>query len=385
MATTYGLSATGFAIKTLAQIQLELQQAFQAAFGAGIDVTGNSVLGQIIGILGGREADLWELSQAVYLSAFPDTAQGVDLSYAVTLTGQQRLQATASTVVAQLTGTPGTLIPAGFQAAVVGSGAIFVTTTDLTLDSVYGTASTTMIAQQLGPIAAPLGTLTVISTPVSGLASVNNATDASLGRNDETDAQLRSRRAQQLVTAVGGTQTAIQEALLKVPGVSFAAATENSGDVTDANGVPPHSLHVFVLGGLDADVAQAIWIAKPAGANTYGANSATILDTYGNQQTIYWDRGQDVPMYLIVQRTTKPAYPPDGDEQIVAAILAYGATLSTGDTVFNWRLAAALSGIPGIDTLTILQGTAPNPASSANTPIAGNQIATFAAQSIVVG
>ena len=41
MATVYGLSPKGFAIKTLAQIQLELQQAFQAAFGAGIDVTGN--------------------------------------------------------------------------------------------------------------------------------------------------------------------------------------------------------------------------------------------------------------------------------------------------------------------------------------------------------
>ncbi len=385
MATTYGLSATGFAIKTLAQIQLELQQAFQAAFGAGIDVTGNSVLGQIIGILGGREADLWELAQAVYLSAFPDTAQGVDLSYAVTLTGQQRLQATASTVVAQLTGTPSTLIPAGFQAAVVGSGAIFLTTADVTLDPVYGTASTTMIAQQLGPIAAPLGTLTVINTPVPGLTSVNNATDASLGRNDETDAQLRSRRAQQLVTAVGGTQTAIQEALLAVPGVSFAAATENSGDVTDANGVPPHSLHVFVLGGLDADVAQAIWTAKPAGANTYGASSATILDTYGNQQTIRWDRGQDVPIYLIVQRTTNAAYPSDGDDQIIAALLAYASTLSNGDGVFNWRLAAALAGIAGIDTLTILQGTAPNPTTSANIPIAGNQIATFALQNIIVG
>ena len=177
MATVYGLSPKGFAIKTLAQIQLELQQAFQAAFGAGIDVTGNSVLGQIIGILGGREADLWELAQAVYLSAFPDTAQGVDLSYAVTLTGQQRLQATASTVVAQLTGTPGTLVPAGFQAAVVGSGAIFLTTSEVTLDPVYGTAGTTMIAQQLGPIAAPLGTLTIINTPVLGLTSVNNATD----------------------------------------------------------------------------------------------------------------------------------------------------------------------------------------------------------------
>ncbi|MBU6429421.1 MAG: baseplate J/gp47 family protein, partial [Cyanobacteria bacterium REEB65] len=165
MATTYGLSATGFVIKTLAQIQLELQQAFQATFGAGLDVTGNSVLGQIIGIMSAREAEIWELAQAVYLSAFPDTAQGVDLSYAVTLTGQQRLQGTASTVVAQFTGKPGTLIPAGFQAAVVGSGTIFVTTADITLDPVYGTASTTMISQQLGPIAAPLGTLTVINTP----------------------------------------------------------------------------------------------------------------------------------------------------------------------------------------------------------------------------
>ena len=140
MTIPYGLSATGFAIKTLAQSQLELQQAFQAAFGASIDVTGNSVLGQIIGIMSGREADLWELAQAVYLSAFPDTAQGTDLSYAVTLTGQQRLAATYSTVFATLTGTPNTVIPSGSQASVAGNGNIFATTAQVTIGS-NGTCS----------------------------------------------------------------------------------------------------------------------------------------------------------------------------------------------------------------------------------------------------
>ncbi len=409
MTIPYGLSATGFAIKTLAQSQLELQQAFQAAFGASIDVTGNSVLGQIIGIMSGREADLWELAQAVYLSAFPDTAQGTDLSYAVTLTGQQRLAATYSTVFATLTGTPNTVIPSGSQASVAGNGNIFATTAQVTIGS-NGTVQTTMAATVTGALTCPANTLTQIVTPVTGWTGVNNAADGVTGRDEETDAELRARRATDLVSAGAGTAAAVKNALLALPNVSYADVTENAGDTTDANNVPPHALHCFVISLTDTDtllsIANAIWQTKPAGAQTYADPSGIaagtsfqtgsgvlanypITDSYGNTQIIRWDTGSDLPIYLAVHRQYEASLSADligaYDAQITAALLTYGSTMTRGETVYNWRLLAALAAIPSLTSLTIDQGTAPSPASTANIPPTSSQLPTFDATRITVG
>ncbi len=383
MSLAYGLSVTGFQLKPLSQILTELQEAIDGQFGSGT-WDDNPVIQYLGTILGGREADVWELLEAIYLAAFPDTAQGVDLSYAVTTTGQSRLPATASVATVVFTGTAATVIPSGFQASVQGTGAVFETAQSYTIGA-GGTVSGTMSAVVTGAIAAPANSLSVIVTPVSGLTSLSNPADAAIGNATETDAQLRGRRAQDLISAIGGTATAVQNALMQVPGVSFASCLQNRTDTTDANGVPPHSIHAFVIGGLSADIASAIWTANAAGADTYGSQSATITDSEGNLQTIYWDSAADTPVYVVVQRTTDSAYPADGDAQVVSAILGYAATLGLGDSIFNWRVAAALAGIPGIDTLTIFLGTAPNPTVAyTNITIDGAHMATFSGQNISV-
>ena len=53
-------------------------------------------------------------------------------------------------------------------------------------------------------------------------------------------------------------------------------AYENTGDYTDMSRRPPHSVHVIAEGGLDVEIAQAIYDAKAAGIDTHGAFAVPV-------------------------------------------------------------------------------------------------------------
>ena len=73
----YGLSTTGFsAPPDIPTLQTEIGAAFQAAFGASINLDPQSVFGQLAGILAEREYKLWAALLSVYASQDPDKATG---------------------------------------------------------------------------------------------------------------------------------------------------------------------------------------------------------------------------------------------------------------------------------------------------------------------
>lgn len=381
MSTTYGLTPAGFIIKTQDIIIAELQDAFRQATGnPNLPFGVNSVFDQLVGVVSDLAAPQWELAQAVYLSQFPDTASGVSLANAGAVTGQAPISATYSTVTLTITGTPGTVITAGSRAGIPSTATAFATTATVTIPA---GSSITVDAQAtlIGALTAPAGTLTQILTPIAGWASVTNAADAVVGTDQETDAAFRARRATELVTAEGGTITAMQNFIRStVPGVTFVGGIENRTDSTDGNGLPPHSVCLTVVGGTDANVAAAIWASKMGGIATYGTSSASVTDSFGHAQTVYWKRGANVPMYLAVTLTRASDYPADGDSQVMAALLAYVNGLDAGGTdgvVANWRLLAALGAIPGVTGVTILQDRNPAPTTSANTTMGGSEKPTL--------
>jgi uncharacterized phage protein gp47/JayE len=130
----FGLDDSGFSLKRLPDIKQELENAFRLVFG-NIDVSGDSVAGQLIGVLCKPLTDLWELAEGLYYSQYPDTADGINLDYAVTLTGFARKAMTYSYGKIALYGTPGTVITGG-------SGGIVVSVDTATL--FYLTATTTI-------------------------------------------------------------------------------------------------------------------------------------------------------------------------------------------------------------------------------------------------
>lgn len=130
---TFGLTATGFNVKRLADAHSELETVFRQVFGAGIRLNTDSTFGKLIGLLADREAELWEMMEAVYNSRSPNSASGVSLDSLGEFTAITRNPATRSTVTAYLAGSSGTSIPAGTLFAVQDAGDQFRTLAAATL------------------------------------------------------------------------------------------------------------------------------------------------------------------------------------------------------------------------------------------------------------
>jgi uncharacterized phage protein gp47/JayE len=238
-----------------------------------------------------------------------------------------------------------------------------------------------MRATETGPIAAPSGTLTVIVTPVAGINSITNSSDAFLGSNLENETQIRQRRILTLQQP-GPNVDQIRSALLELTGVTNAGGVENDTDSTDANNLPPHSVAMLVQGtATNADIAKTIYKSKSAGIQTYGNVSVVVLDSQGTPHTISFSLASQVQTYYIFQLTAASnpldgIYPSNGDAAVISAALAYMSNQAVGqDVVLNQMAAFIVSQVPGIVALTIKAGLAPTPTLSNNLTMLFNQLA----------
>lgn len=233
-------------------------------------------------------------------------------------------------------------------------------------------------ATQTGPIIANAGTLTIIVTPVSGLSSILNVTDAVVGRNLETDNEYRARSAQELQIAGAGTLEAIRAKLLGVSGVTAVIVFENVTDIPDLDGRPPHSFEAIVQGGLDQDIRDEIWATKPAGIRSDGTVIGNITDSQGQIHEVRFSRPTDIPIYVKITVTINPSFPANGVASIKQLITDFGNALGIGkEVVVIPYLISSIATIPGIEDAVLLIGIAPSPTLSDNIPIAPNEIALF--------
>jgi uncharacterized phage protein gp47/JayE len=246
-------------------------------------------------------------------------------------------------------------------------------------------------AQNTGAIAAPAGTLTVIETPIFGVDSVVNLLDANVGRELETDAELRLRRLESLQRAGTATVNGIVTTLRQVSGVTNAFVIENNQDTVDGDGRPPHSYEAYVDGGEDQDILDTIWETKPAGIETVGNFSGNVIDSQGFVQVVKFSRPTTADIWLEVDITknTDPSetggvYPANGDDLVRDAVLSYGNTFEIGQDVVLVRFFNAINGIPGVLGIVIRAGFAPNPTGTVNLAIGPTELAKFDASRLEV-
>jgi len=226
-----------------------------------------------------------------------------------------------------------------------------------------------MEAENVGPIAAAANQLSVIETPVSGWQSVFNPFDAELGRNIETDAELRARREQSLQGAGFSVVEAIRARLLQdVDSVTAAIVIENELDVTDSAtpvGRPPHSFEAVVQGGDDTAVAQRLWEVKPAGIRPVSSQnvgpykvSENIIDTMGISHLIEFSRPVVVPVFCRVTVMLHPEelalVPVDYIDAIKNVVVAFGDALLIGVDVLPGRIEKTIfDSILGLYAVTV--------------------------------
>ena len=109
-----------------------------------------------------------------------------------------------------------------------------------------------------------------------------------------------------------------------VDAVYSAICYENDTDETDAWASPRHSIEAIVYGGLDADIAQAIFRRKAAGIQTSGSSSIAVIAKSGQSINIKFSRPTTVAVYIQIKNLeTNSDFPSDGQDRIREALVEY--------------------------------------------------------------
>lgn len=288
------IGSTGLQIATQAELQAQLQTAFQSIYGSLINVGPETPDGQLLNIFIQAVLDLEEVLMTIYNTFDPDNAFGTILDQRVAINGIQRQAGTFTVtnitlVVSQsvnLYGLDQTEQPVYTIADNAGN-QWELQTTQL---GVSGTVVYAFQAVNPGALTTTPNTITVPVTIVLGVTSINNPTTyTTLGLNEESDSALKIRRQISVSLPSQGYLAGLRAALLNIPGVTYASVLENDTSITDADGIPGHSLWAIVAGsGAASAIANAIYTKRNAGCGMYGDISYTITQVDGSAFNVFW-------------------------------------------------------------------------------------------------
>ena len=403
----FGVDETGFTLKRLSDIITSLQDRLNMIAdpdtGELLDLDLSDVndpVSQIFLPIADDLAASWELLQVCYNQFDPSKATGAALRGMVQLNGITANPATFSTVQLTLTGTAGTLIPAGQEVSDAQQNNKWTTQAAVTLDG-GGSGSTQAIAQEVGPVVALAGTVNTILTPVSGWTAVTNPADAVLGQDNEDIEVLRLRRDRSTETPSVAPVEAIYGALADLDGVQFVRVYVNNTLATDSNGIPAKSVAAVIQGGTDQDIAETLFLRTAAGAAYYGDTTFTVTDLQGFDYEIRWIRPTLIDIYIQIdiEVVNAATFPADGSDQIKAAIVAYAAqgasalgidegfnneATAPGVDVTRSRLYTPINSVPGHRVTDLLIGVTMGGVAASDISIDFDELASFDTSRIVI-
>lgn len=403
-----GLNPEGFQILTIPQIVDDTSQQLQLEFGQSI-LKPKTFLTFMVGVVGNSAGLVWEALESLYDAFNPDKASGFLLEDLSLLTGTFKNFAKPSMANVIFCGDDGFVVDANTLAMTESTEKRFASTTPVaialldawTITTAYaegdrvtnasrcyqcitagvsdgsGGPTTTadditdgsahwiyigegdsavdavMLSIDLGPIVAVAGDLNQIVTPVGGLNSVRNIEDAKLGNIDETDEELRLRRNAELKGAARTPADAIRTAVSRLDGVVGVTVFQNLTNVTNGDGMPPHSVEVLVQDGDDQDIWDALWANVAAGIVTYGTENGTTLDSQGVTQDRAFSRPTEKNIHVDITLIKDPNfYPVNGDDAVAADIVAFGELGGSGKDAVPSSLGAQAFNVDGVIEVT---------------------------------
>ena len=268
-------------------------------------------------------------------------------------------------------------------------------------------------ASATGPTEAPAASLRFGALPAS-IEGYVNVEAAAVGRNEETDAQLRARH---LVTQRRGfgNPDAIR-AIMLTPveqgglGATYASVEYNPFGFTDAAGNVEHSVRLIIDADASVSLAgQLLFTYKAAGDNTNGAVGVFVTDAEGTVQVVRLDILETLYIWCDVEVTPGVGWPYNADPlaQLRADLVDFINALGGGKSVkpndapvsllpdstprgvANFRLRFGYSTDPAglVPPITYLDYW-PDPeddAAAATVPITGRQVAETSLARITAG
>lgn len=307
---SYNYGVNGVIIPDTADIQTDVQNEWKEVFGNDLSVEESTPQGRAIDI---------ETTARINTLGFNATMANVliNISQAAGIVldawganfGIYRNSATASQVLASITGVASTVIPEGSQAQDV-NGILWQAESDIII-GLNGTATGTFICSQTGAIQLGLGELTTIvasgTLGIDGWETITNNVAATVGTLQESDNSFKARI---LESIFGGSALFgnYKSAVMKVNNVTAAYTYDNpygNSLILDDITIPAHSVYVCVQGGNATDVAYALYEVKSAGAGWCGNTSVTITDkTYNTNSTVSYQVANALNFVVTVNVTS---------------------------------------------------------------------------------
>ena len=350
----WGVTERGFHRPTYVELLDAVEYKARELFGSKANLTVRSPLGAFLRIFAWMLNLLFSLMEETYNSRFVVTAVGTSLYNLGKAIGLSLLPAQKASGYVTFTGTPGTAIPTGFLVRTV-AGLQYAVLTDGRIGA-EGSVTLPVQAVETGAdYNVEVGRVNQITNPLDGVDSCTNQGVIDGGQDRETDEEFRDRYAQSVDYAGGVNADAIAgEILQNVESVYSAICYENDTDEIDILGLPPHSIEALVYGGLDQDIAKAIYRRKAGGIQTHGSTSIPVLAASGQIISIKFSRPAVVQVYVKVHiLETDSNYPSNGAALVQAAIInyiggaAYGG-LPIGRNVVYMDLPGVIKDVSGV-------------------------------------
>ncbi len=348
------IDATGISAPTYADIYAYFQAKYQAIYGTDVYIDPDSQDGQLLAVFAQAIADVNSVCIGVYNSFSPSKAVGAGLSSNVKINGIARQVASYSSADLLIVGQAGTTIMNGIAKDANNYQWALPSTVNI---PPAGQITVTATCTTIGAIAALAGTINQIGTPTRGWQTVSNPADAAAGAPVEKDPALRQRQSVSTALPSQTVLDGIVGAVANLPGVAKYAAYENDTSLTDANGLPPHSIALVVEGGDASSIANAISVKKTPGSGTNGTTSIVVVSSKGIPVTINFYRPTDAGINAVVTISVLPGYTNSIGQAMQQAISDYVNSVAIGGgpaQCVEWdSCITAAKSVPGSSTFKI--------------------------------
>lgn len=326
------ITASGITIRSLEEIKDLIINGdndvpgLQEIYGQDAIFETDSPDGQLVGIFAQAIRDLEELALQVYSSFDPDQAVGRSLDNRVLYNAIRRKGATYTIIPVTVTCGPQATTLYGIDEVGEDGDDLFVVSDNLG-NEFYLLNSYQLAPNQVATLsfrAKTLGKVEVATNSVTRMVNyntniikvVNSSNALVVGENEETDEELRIRRAKAVGIGLYGSVEVLENALRQLEDVTDARVFENKDDVADTSAkaggnFPAHSIWTIVEGGNNEKIGAVLFLKDNLGCGAKQLSSADngvsvdVENVQGGYDTMYFCRPKYEPLLLRITATPK--------------------------------------------------------------------------------
>ena len=361
MTTDFGLKETGYIAPSFAEILDGVEDDYRTRLGDDIALTSNAYLGIFARLMSDASYDLIQQQEQIYYSGFYSTAvnSALDrLAGNISLTRKVDAPSHAEVVIT----TEGEYLIQAGEKFETEDGLVFDLTEDVITSkqsdgAFQGTGN--VECEETGEFTnVPANTITLFANPDEDFISVTNPQPAGGGQDYEDDETFRKRLIMENVARPGPTELGIKSALMNLNGVKQVGFIDNDKYKTDEYGNPECSVHIYVLGGNDDEIAKTLVDKCAAGITLAGSIVKEAPDATGKVKEVKFNHAQQHNIYVKVDVSINDDWNSDaGVDDIKQAICDEINFLEMGQRVNFTRLYSATYDVNGVDDATIVIGS----------------------------